>query len=77
MTFPRLFASIVHDLRTNNVNLYVSKIYPDVLIFRGRGGTVYTDGAHIWNVDWVTNLGALIRGRLYTGRVLMVFYGNS
>ena len=55
MAFPRLFASIVHDLRTNNVNLYVSKIYPDVLIFRGEGpyiriGRIFgmLIGLHIW-----------------------------
>ena len=28
-----IFASIVHNLRTNNVNVYVSKIYPRGLIF--------------------------------------------
>ena len=28
-----IFASIVHNLRTNNINVYVSKIYPRGLIF--------------------------------------------
>ena len=28
-----IFASIVHHLPTNNVNVYVSKIYPSGLIF--------------------------------------------
>ena len=66
MAFPGLFASIVHDLRTNNVNLYVSKIYPDVLIFQGEGAYIQR-GAHIWDVDWFTYLGALIRGEAING----------
>ena len=44
MAFPGLpgtskmeiFASIVHHLRTNNVNVYVFKIYLSGLIFGGR-----------------------------------------
>ena len=43
MTFPglsetskmQIFALIVHHLRTNNVNLYLSKIYRSGLIFAG------------------------------------------
>ena len=41
----KIFASIVHYLITNNVNVYVSKIYPSGLIFRERayiqGGNLY------------------------------------
>ena len=62
MVFPRLpetcmmyiFASIVHHLRTNDVNVYISKIYLSGLIFRG---SIYGVGClmlgmliglHIW-----------------------------
>ena len=70
MTFPELpetskmwiFTSIVHHLPMNNVNIYVSKIYPSGLIF-GRGSI----GLHIW--------GAYIPGGLYKGGVLTGFYG--
>ena len=34
----QIFASIVHYLRTNNVNVYVSKIFPSGLIFVGGRG---------------------------------------
>ena len=34
----QIFASIVHYLRTNNVNVYVSKIFPSGLIFVCVGG---------------------------------------
>ena len=82
MAFPGLpetFALIVHHLRTNNVNVFVSKIYPSGLIF-GRGGVevyigVYTGvlifamliGFHIWS-------GRIFEGFIYGG-VLTRFYG--
>ena len=40
-----IFATIVHHLRTNHVNLYVSKTYPSGLIFEGGWG-VYTGGLY-------------------------------
>ena len=50
-----IFASIVHHLRKNNVNVYVSKIYQSGLIFGERiyGG----EGAYIRDVICVSYLG--------------------
>ena len=62
-----IFATIVHHLRTNHVNLYVSKIYPSGLIFEGGGGG-YIQGVYIWDVNWVTYLGGHIFAEgLFTG----------
>ena len=55
----QIFASIVHYLRTNNVNVYVSKIFPSGLIFGGRG---YERGAYIQNVNLVSYLGGVLTG---------------
>ena len=56
MVFPGLletskmymFASVVHFLCTNNVNVHVSKIFPSRLMLRGF---IY-GGAYIWDVNW-------------------------
>ena len=52
----QIFASIVHYLRTNNVNVYVSKIFPSGLIFVGGRG------AYIQNVNLVSYLGGVLTG---------------
>ena len=78
MAFPetskmQIFALIVHHLRTSNVNVYVSKIYPNGLIF---GRDTYTKGTYIWDVNWVSYLGSVYSGGCwYTGGELMGFYG--
>ena len=54
------FASVVHHLRTNNIIVYVSKIYPSGLIFEGA----YIRGPYIRDVDWVSYLGTYIHGGL-------------
>ena len=73
---PEIFALIVHHLRTNNVNVFVSKIYPSGLILGGGGGGgVYTGvlifamliGFHIWS-------GRIFEEFIYGG-VLTRFYG--
>ena len=56
----QIFASIVHYLRTNNVNVYVSKIFPSGLIFVGGRG--YERGAYIQNVNLVSYLGGVLTG---------------
>ena len=50
---------MVHRLRTNNVNVYVSKLYPSGLIF---------GGAYVRDVNWVTYLGGVYLGGLIYGR---------
>ena len=35
----------------------------------------YMGGAYIWDVNWVTYLGGISWGGLYTGSILMEFYG--
>ena len=79
MAFPGLpetskmwmFASIVHHLRTNNVDVYVSKIYPSELILRGGGG-VYTGG-----LIFVMLIGLDIWGRLFVGRMGDLYTGGE
>ena len=56
----QIFASIVHYLRTNNVNVYVSKIFPSGLIFVGGRG--YDRGAYSQNVNLVSYLGGVLTG---------------
>ena len=58
MRTPRnIFALRVHHLRTNNVNVYVSKIYPSGLTLEGAyiGG-----GGYIQDVTCVTYLGGVL-----------------
>ena len=65
MAFPGLpetskmqtFTPILHHSRTNNVNVYVAKVYPSGLIFE-KG---YIRGAYIQGVNWVTYLEGFIR----------------
>ena len=42
----KIFASSIHHLSADSVNVYVYKIYPSWLIFEG----VYTQGAYIRDV---------------------------
>ena len=62
-------ASVVHDLPTNDVNVFVSKFYPNGLIFGGAYIRIY-GGARIRDVNWVSYLGGI-----YLGDVLTGFYG--
>ena len=64
----KILASIVHHLRMNNVNVYVSKIYPSGLGL-GEGRCIY-EGTYIRNVNWVTYLESvhsLKGGYIYMG----------
>ena len=82
MAFPGLlerskmevFASIVHHLCTNNV--YVSKIYPSGLIFKGHiyEGLIFgmLTELHILGGE---GGGRILRGDLYMGSILTGFYG--
>ena len=45
----QIFISIVHRLRTNNVNVYVSKIYRSELIF-GRRGVYILEGGLVFGM---------------------------
>ena len=56
----QIFASIVHYFRTNNVNVYVSKIFPSGRIFVGGRGD--ERGAYIQNVNLVSYLGGVLTG---------------
>ena len=70
----KIFVSIVHHLRTTNVNVNVSKIYPTWLIFGGGGEREGLEGAHIGGAyirdNWVTYLAGV-----YSGGILTGFYG--
>ena len=72
----KIFASIVHHLRTTNVNVNVSKIYPTGLIFGGGGeregleGGAYRGGGAYIRDNWVTYLAGV-----YSGGILTGFYG--
>ena len=70
MRTPRnIFALRVHHLRTNNVNVYVSKIYPSGLTLEGAyiGGRGGGGEGYIQDVTCVT----------YLGGILTRFYGIS
>ena len=71
-TFEMLiFASIVPHLRTSNVNVYVSKIYPSGLRFKG---CICGRSTFIRDINWVSYLGGIYSGGFYTGGVLTGFY---
>ena len=58
-----IFESVVHQLRTNYVNVYVSKIYPSGLTIGGGGGVAaYIRRSLFRYVNWASYLGAYIWG---------------
>ena len=70
MAFPGLpETSVVHNLLTNNVNVYVSKLYPSGLIF---GGRIYGGGGLIFGIligFHISGGGVYSGGLIYWGRI--------
>ena len=74
----QIFASTIYHLLTDNVNAYVSKIYPSGLIF-GEGEGVNMEWGHIFGMFigfyiWVGGVYFLLGGDLYTEGVFTGFY---
>ena len=69
-----ILVSIVHHLRSNNVNVYVSEI-TQVGLF---SGIAYTDEAYIWDANWVTYLGCVcLWGLIYGGSISEILRYSS